>query len=172
MFIAGLAGLFCSVFLIFPDFLRDFFVDPAMRLFLILDAFPQAILWLLFVGLFAFFAFRFLSPWPKEEAKVQKRRPRPSTAQELALLLQRARYSPWARRALRHRLARIFVNLRVEKERIAPEEAWQDLWDGTYPGDCALGRFLRGDGHQDFEISLKEALRDLQRYAQGGEIDG
>ncbi len=143
-----------------------------MRLFLILDSFPQAILWLCFVGFFAFSAFRLLSRWPKGEVRVQKRRPRSSAAQELALLLRRAQYSPWARRALRHRLARIFVNLRVEKERIAPDEAWQDLWNGTYPGDCALGRFLRGQDHKDFESSLKEALKDLQRYAQGGQIDG
>lgn len=142
-----------------------------MRLFLILDSFPQTILWLFFVGVFAFFALRLLSRWPKGKTRAQKGHPRPSVAQELALLLRRAQYSPWARRALRHRLARIFVALRVERERIAPEKAWQELWDGIRPGGCALGRFLRGEDSKDFGSSLMEALNDLQRYAQGGEID-
>ncbi|MBC7222154.1 hypothetical protein H5T56_04140 [Candidatus Bipolaricaulota bacterium] len=85
--------------------------------------------------------------------------------------MRRARYSPWARRALRSHLARILIALRTERELISPDQVWQELWSGRWPRDCALGRFLRGEDTKDFMSSLKEALEELFLYAQGGEID-
>ncbi|MBC7317923.1 hypothetical protein H5T57_01530 [Candidatus Bipolaricaulota bacterium] len=165
--------LFSAVLMSFPALVRDLLVDPALRLFLILDSFPQGIVWIVAVAALGFLSFQVLRLWPKEQAKKAKgKEVRISGAKELLLLLRRAKYSPWARRALRRRLARIFVAIRTERERIPSDQAWQELWAGIHPGDCALGRFLRGAEEEDFQNALRAALDELHHYAQGGEIDG
>lgn len=171
-FIAVLVAFFSFLFLSFPDLVRDFLVDPALRVFLILDSFPQGVVWIFVVGILLFLSLQLMRQWPRERRRVARpEKTRSSRARELLLLLRRAQYSPWARRALRHRLARILVALRTERELVSSQQAWEELWAGKWPGNCALGRFLRGEDARDFMSSIKDALEELFRYAQGGDLD-
>lgn len=147
---------------------RDFLVDPALRLFLILDSFPQTVVWLLVLGVLVFGALRFFHIWSREPIRRRKAEQRIPATWEVLLLVRRSRYSPWARRTLRQRLSRIAVAIRTEREPVTPEQAWQDLWSRRWPRDGALARFLHGEDNGDFEDSLSKAVDELLRYAQGG----
>lgn len=140
-----------------------------MRIFLFLDSLPQGLVWIFAVLVLVFLSMR-LFRLPKEEKRPRKKREPSFPARELVLLLRRARYSPWARHQVRHRLVRILIALRTERELIPPERAWQELWSGRWPGDNVLGRFLRGEDHGDFLAALGEALEELTRYAEGGTL--
>lgn len=167
----ALACGFSLVFLAFPAFVRVFLVDPALQLFLLLDALPQGILWTLLLLLLSFLGLRLIRRLSRARPpQPKKTTPEVSRARELSALLRRTRYSPWAKRALRQRVARLAVSLRVGRERLSPSQAWQELQSGRWPGDGALGRFLRGEDSPDFLSSLGQALDELERYAQGGEL--
>ncbi|MGQ9699605.1 MAG: hypothetical protein ACUVQS_00795 [Candidatus Bipolaricaulaceae bacterium] len=157
----------------FPPLIRDLLVDPALRLFLLLNALPQGLVWLLAVVLLALLSLRLFWFSPREPRTREKKRgaaSEVSPVRELALLLRRASYSPWARRALRYRLASILVALRTEREPIPANQVWEELRSGRWPGENAMGRFLRGQDAQDFRASLKQALDELSRYAEGGKL--
>lgn len=170
--VLGLTALFVALFLSFPPLIRDLLVDPALRLFLLLDALPQGLMWLLAVVVLAFLSLRLFWFSPREPRTREKRKPAAevSPVLELALLLRKASYSPWARRALRYRLASILVALRTEREPIPANQVWEELRSGRWPGENAMGRFLRGQDARDFRASLKQALDELARYAEGGEL--
>ncbi len=170
--VLGLAGLFVALFLSFPHWIRDLLVDPALRLFLFLDSLPQGLVWVLVLVVVAFLGLRMLQFFPNEpRSKARKgRTPEVLPGRELVVLLRRVSYSPWARRALRHRLARILVALRTEREPVSASQIWQELRSGRWPGDNALGRFLRGEEAPDFQTALTKALDELWRYAEGGEL--
>lgn len=169
--ILGLALVFFLLFLSLPGVVRDILVDPALRVFLILDALPQGLVWLLVLFLLAFLALKFFRIFGARAPRKDKKEPSsPFFLRDLVFLLRRARYSPWARRALRSRLARIAVALRTEREPISPDQAWEEIRSGCWPKDPVLSRFLRGEGSENFLHELEEALDSLYRYAKGGEL--
>ncbi len=150
--------------------IRDLLVDPALRIFLFLDALPQGLLWLVAVAIlavFAWYGFR----WPRgpREKATPKGRREGSDFLELAGILRRARFSPWARRYLRTRLARLAVALRCEHERISPDKAWAELHQGRWPPDPLVRAFLQGTENTGFWEALAHVVQALERYAQGGE---
>lgn len=154
-----------------PDMVRDFLVDPALRVFLILDSLPQGLVWLLVLLVLSFLALKFFHVFRAEAPQKEKRGSPPSLfLRDLVFLLRRARYSPWARRAVRWRLARIAVALRTERELVSPDQVWEEIRDGRWPKDPVLSGFLRGEGRGNFLKELEEALDSLYRYAEGGEL--
>jgi hypothetical protein len=166
-----LASLFSLLFLSLPDVVRDVLVDPALRVFLILDALPQGLVWLLVLLVLGFLALKFFRVFGAGAPRNEK--PGASSSlflRDLVSLLRRSRYSPWARRAVRWRLARIAVALRMERELISPDRAWEEIREGRWPKDPVLSAFLRGEGGGNFLRELEEALDSLYRYAQGGEL--
>lgn len=145
-------------------------MDPALRFFLILNAFPQGVVWGILVGILVVLSLGRVRRLPKNRAIPRRQKVRvPSPARDLVGLLRRSRYSPWARRALRHRLARLAVTLRTERELISPDQGWQELWSGRWPEEGALARVLRGEESSDFLSSLAAALEELSSYTQGGD---
>lgn len=152
-----------------PEVVRDLLVSPLLRIFLFLDALPQLGVWLGAVGLFVLLVWRGMrAAAPPRGAPPPAPRER-GPAEELQALLRRARYSPWARRAVRTRLARVAVALRCEREKIRPAEAWAQLHQGVWPRDPRLRAFLQGTDPTKFPEALAEAVAALERYAQGGE---
>jgi len=163
--------VFFLLFLSLPDVVRDVIVDPALRIFLILDALPQGLVWLLVLFLLGFLALKFFRVFgARTQRKEKKGLSSPLFLRDLVFLLRRARYSPWARRAVRSRLARIAVALRTEREPISPDRAWEEIRSGHWPKDPVLSRFLRGEGGENFLQELERALDSLYRYAKGGEL--
>lgn len=144
-------------------------MDPALRIFLFLDALPQGLVWGLAVAMLALLAWRAFR-WPK----LPRRRATAnsskdgSDAVELAGLLRRARFSPWARRYVRARLARLAVALRCEQEKIDPEQAWNDLRQGAWPPDPRARAFFLGEEETSFGKALTHVVEALERYAAGG----
>lgn len=168
----GLTALLVALFVSFPEGVRDLLVDPALRLFLILNALPQGLVWISAVVLLALLGLRLFWFFPREPRTRESRGDalEAHPARELVLLLRRASYSPWARRALRYRLAAILVALRTEREPIPANQVWEELRSGRWPGDNVLGRFVQGQDSRDFRASLNQALDELSRYAEGGEL--
>ena len=163
--------LFFLLFVSLPEVVRDILVDPALRVFLILDSLPQGLVWLLALLVLSFLALKFFRVFGSEAPRKEK--PGPSSSlflRDLVFLLRRARYSPWARRAVRSRLARIAVALRTERELVSPEKVWEEILNGRWPKDPVLSNFLRGEGSGNFFKELEEALDSLYRYAKGGEL--
>ncbi len=154
-----------------PDVVRDFLVDPALRIFLILDSLPQGVVWLLALLVLFFLALKFFRIFgPEAPRKEKKELSSTLFLRDLVFLLRRARYSPWARRAVRWRLARIAVALRTERELVSPDQVWEEIRDGRWPKDPVVSGFLRGEGGGNFLKELEKALDSLYRYAQGGEL--
>lgn len=144
-------------------------MDPALRVFLLLDALPQGLVWLLALGVLGLLAWRRFR-WPRAPSRpaAGKEQAKEVGAEELVGTLRRARFSPWARRHLRSRLARLAVALRCEREGVSPAEAWADLHQGRWPPDPRVRAFLRGEDAQNFFEDLAHALEALERYALGG----
>lgn len=159
------------VLLAVRDVVRDLILDPALRVFLFLEALPRVLVWLLAVGLFVVFAWRLFS-WPSSPRaqRAGKQRGANSSLAELVGLIRRSRFSPWARRALRARLARVALALRCERERISPQEAWEDFTHGRWPEHPRVAAFLQGKDTGPFEQGLRETVEALERYAAGGEL--
>ncbi len=144
-------------------------MDPALRVFLFLDALPQGLVWAAAVVLLALLAGRAFR-WPKLPGKANATgwaNRFPNTL-ELTGLLGRARFSPWARRYVRTRLARLAVALRVEQERIPPDQAWSELRQGSWPPDPRVRAFFRGEEDTSFWTALTQVVEALERYAAGG----
>lgn len=150
--------------------IHDLFVDPALRIFLFLDALPQGLVWggvLAILALLAWLKFR----WPE----VPKQKTSGKGAEdiagvaELAVLLKRARFSPWARQRLRARLMHLAVALRCEQEKICPDKAWADIKQGHWPKSSVARAFFRGEEKTSFSQALTRVVEELERYAGGGE---
>lgn len=156
--------------LAFREAIRDLLVDPALRIFLFLDALPQGLVWIAAVAILAILAWHGFR-WPRvpRERASPKGRKEGLDFLELTGILRRARFSPWARRHLRMRLARLAVALRCEHERINPDMAWAELRENRWPPEPLVRAFFQGTENTSFWDALAHVIQALERYAQGGE---
>lgn len=162
-----IAGLFL---LGLRGFLNYVLVDPAVRLFWLLDSLPQAVIWVVLTVGLGFLSLRLLlfpREGPAQDHRVRKRLGK-SALVELVQTIKNTRALPWYRRALEHRLARLAVTIRLERELIPAQKAWDELRSGSWPHSPALKDLLRGETKGDFLSALSQALEELERYAKGG----
>lgn len=140
-----------------------------------IDALPQAVVWGVLVLVLLVLTFR-LGGRGRRPARAREPAGGPlrSELAELTKLVRACEGSVSAQRALGTRLGRIAVALRVRREALPPDQAWDELEAGRWPPDPELQAVLRPSrrlvplGYRD---KLAQAVDKLWLYAQGGELD-
>ncbi|MGC9530569.1 MAG: DUF7269 family protein [Candidatus Bipolaricaulaceae bacterium] len=175
----GLAGgVGAALALGLPGTVRHLIVDPLVRLGWLITALPQAAVWAGLVILGAVAAGRALATLSPAERTPPSPPPPPPPSQleQVVRLVQRAQYSPLARRRLARRLAQAAVTLRVRREPVSHQRAWADLRSGAWPTDPDLRAVLvparlrsRPAQSGDFLAKLSRAVDALTELARGAD---
>ncbi len=171
--IAALLGLALLTFL-----LRDLaaaFLDGVLRVLWFIDALPQVLVWGVLVAALLYLTSRLGGKVRRAGRPVRgDTAPIRSELAELADLVRACEGSPSAQRALGERLGKIAVALRLRREALPADQAWDELEAGRWPPDPELRAVLRPSRRLvpvGYRGKLVQAVDKLWLYAQGGELD-
>ncbi|MCR4392586.1 MAG: hypothetical protein NUV94_07515 [Candidatus Acetothermia bacterium] len=179
----GTAALALGALFAFPfrSLIAGLVVAPLIRLWWLVDAVPQGLVWVVLVGGVAVLVARMLMPGAgrrRPPGRAPAPSSRPSQLAELVQLIRRADASPWARRRLAARLSRTAVALRARRAGIPPGQAWQEIRADRWPARPELRAALHPEDawrtrfpHRGWRHVLARAVDALWGYAKGGDVD-
>ncbi len=148
--------------------------EPLAQLWLLVDAIPQRLIWIVVAVLGFVIAFSFSRGPGKEGSEpAQLRPPTQTQIERLSELVELAETSNWARDVLGRRLCHTAAGLRALQEGIRQDEARDEIRSGRWPLNPSLVRVFHPQEtgrRRDYAREMACALDALEGYAQEGDL--